>query len=99
ALARVLVRPPSQEFCAVPEASTREVVVLHLADQLVLERMPFGRALGRPATRASRCVTSKTRRALERQQNFLEVFSLVPRKAGAEPDVIQFSLIVKEAEQ
>ena len=38
---RRFVRTPTQEFCAVPESTTGEVIELHFHHQLILHRFPF----------------------------------------------------------
>ena len=59
---RRLVRPPAQQPRAVAEAVAGEMVVADLDDELRLERLPFGRALGRPAARAARRVAGEAGR-------------------------------------
>jgi len=53
AFARRLVGPPTEEFRAVTESALGEVIVADFHDELGIERFPFARALGAPATRAA----------------------------------------------
>ena len=66
ALARRLVGPAAEQPGAVAEAAAGDLVVEHLDDELGLERLPFGRALGRPAARAARRVAGEARRLDQR---------------------------------
>src|SRR5205823_11228332 len=53
AVLRILVRPPADEACAVPEAVLLQLVVAHLADELRLDRVPVELLAARPAALAS----------------------------------------------
>src|SRR5690348_18388469 len=62
ALARRLVGPPAQELRAVTKAIAGKMVVADFDHKLRLERLPFGRALRRPAARATRRIAGESRR-------------------------------------
>src|SRR5690606_31091005 len=67
-LPRRLVWPPPLEPGAVPESVAGDVIVAHLHDQFVPQRLPFARAFARPAARSARRAAGKAGRPLERLQ-------------------------------
>src|SRR5215510_5545716 len=65
ALPRRLVGAPAQQPGAVAEALAAEVIVADLDHELRLERLPFGRALRRPAAGPAGGVAGEARRRNE----------------------------------
>src|SRR5437660_993405 len=54
ALARWLVRAPAQEFRAVAESTAAKMIVLHLDDELGIDRFPLAGPFGAPAAGTAR---------------------------------------------
>ncbi len=60
ALARILVRAPPKESCAVSKTAAGEMIVRDFDDNLGRDRFPFAAALCAPTARASGRVASET---------------------------------------
>src|SRR5690606_14627230 len=98
ALARRLVGSPAQQARAVAEAAAAEMVVGDLDHEAGLERQPMRRAARGPAARAARLVPGKAGRRNERFEPARERHAVDARESGREPDMVQQSGIVVEAE-
>jgi len=59
ALARVFVRTPAQNSCAVPKSAAGKMVVSNFDDHFGRDRLPFAGAIGARAARSSGRVTGK----------------------------------------
>ena len=87
------------------EASTGEVVVLHLADELVPKWNPFGGALGGPPAGTSGSIAAEANFlsllliADQRFQSLQQTRATFCVEAGCEPHVVELALIVVESEQ
>src|ERR1700722_906470 len=94
-----LVRAPAQQARAMPETLAGKVVVAHLDHKLRLERLPFARALGRPAARTARRVAGETRRRDQSFQLLGQRRLVLALDARTEADVMQQALPVVQPEQ
>src|SRR5690242_5090914 len=88
ALVGRLVRPPAQEAGAVTEAAAGDLVVADLGDQPGLERLPLGRARGRPAARPARRVAGEPWTADQFLQLCGQRRAVLGRDRGSKADVM-----------
>src|SRR5450432_819992 len=93
-----LVRPPALDRGAVAKPLAAEMIVSHLDHQFRPQRIPFRRALGRPAAGAARRVAGKAgfcdqRFELRRQRRLV---LLLDRRG--ESDMVQQAVTIVEAE-
>src|SRR6185503_16596007 len=89
----------AQQSRAVSETPTAEMVVADLDHQSGFERLPLGRAFGRPAARPTRLVAGKAGRRDQFFEPFGQRFLFLGLERGGEADMIEQSRIVVEAEQ
>src|SRR5436309_648879 len=85
ALRGIFLWTPAQEFCAVAESSTGKMIVLHLTNQLVLEREPFGIAVFTgPAAGTAWSFAGKSGAAHHGLKNRFQLPARLFAEAGAE---------------
>src|SRR5262245_16151859 len=94
ALFRRLVGTPAQQTRAVPKALAREIVIATLDHELRLQRLPFARALRRPAAGPSRRVAAKAGRGNQSFEFFGERRFFLPFDRRGKPDMVQETLVI-----
>src|SRR5579862_5932991 len=94
AVLRLLIGAPAQEFSAMAETTTGEVVVAHLANQLRLKRLPFHGAFGAPAAEPARSLAGKAGRCGQGFDNSLQFMPLLGGEGGSKSNVIEQPLLV-----
>src|SRR5512146_944473 len=99
ALSRGLLRPPAQELGSVAETSLGKVIVGDLAHHLWLQRFPLPAALRAPAAGPPGRASGKTAAAAQRFHDLLQLTPLFGGEARSKAYVIQFPLLVVQAEQ
>ena len=99
ALARSLIRSPSQQFRAVPEPVVRHMVKAHFNDQFRSKRFPGSTSFRAPAARSSGCIAGETGRFSKSFQTARQLRTGVIRNRRGKADMVELALKAVEAEQ